>query len=406
VNDKLKGNLVVAQSGGPTAVINSSLAGVVQEALAHEEITGVYGALHGIEGILYENIVDLGKETPETIEGLRSTPSSALGSCRHKLTPEEYERILEVFQAHNIRYFCYIGGNDSMDTAHRVGRLALDANYELRAMGVPKTVDNDLAYTDHCPGYGSVARWIAISVREAGLDTEAIGIVDKVKIIECMGRNAGWITAASSLAKETEDDAPHLVYVPERPLNLDKFLDDVQSVYDRLGYVVVAVCEGVRGEDGQPLVASSRTIDVDAFGHVQMGGVSDFLCRLVSSKLGLKARFDKPGTIQRVSMSLASSVDLQEAYTVGQMAVRHAIEGVTDQMVTLVRESSDPYVCTTGLAPLAEVANAEKLLPDDYINENGNGMTDKFREYALPLIGEPLPKYVRLKRHLIPKRVT
>lgn len=403
MKEKLKGNLLVAQSGGPTAVINSSLAGVIQEGWAHQEITGIYGALHGIEGVLYEDLVDLRREKASTVEGLRSTPSSALGSCRHKLMPQEYTRILEVFQAHNIRYFLYIGGNDSMDTAHRVEQLAAENRYDLRALGVPKTIDNDLAYTDHSPGYGSVARWVATAVRDAGLDTEAIGVVDKVKIIEVMGRNAGWITAASALARDHPDAAPHLIYVPEHPLVIERFLDDVQRVYDRLGHVIICVCEGVKGEDGRTLVESPKTIDRDAFGHPQRGGLADFLCRQVAGELKLKARFDKPGTIQRVSMALASPVDLDEAYLVGQMAVRHAVAGVSDRMVTLVRESDEPYRCTTGLVELEKVARAEKVMPDSYLNQRGNDVTEPFLQYARPLIGASLPRYVQLERHPVPK---
>lgn len=407
MGDKLKGKLVVAQSGGPTAAINSSLAGVVQEALAHDDvITAVYGALHGIEGVLYENLVDLGRESRETIEGLRRTPGMALGSCRHKLTPEEYERIVKVFRAHDIRYFVYIGGNDSMDTAYRVEKLAAESGYELRAMGVPKTIDNDLAYTDHCPGYGSVARWIASSVRDSGLDTEAIGVVDKVKVIECMGRDAGWITASSALARDHEDAAPHLIYIPERPINMNRLLEDVQKVYDRLGYVVVAVCEGAKGEDGRTLVESTLAVDVDAFGHAQRGGVADFLCRQIANKLGLKARFDKPGTIQRVSVHLASPVDLEEAYLVGKMAVRHAAEGTSGKMVTLVRESDEPYRCTTGLVELEKVAGKERLMPDEFIAENGHDVTEAFLKYARPLIGEPLPTYARLEKYPVQKLAT
>ncbi len=405
MNGKLKGKLVVAQSGGPTAVINSSVAGVAQEALAHGEIiTAVYGALHGIEGVLYETLIDLGRETKKAIEGLRRTPGAALGSCRHKLTPEDYGRIVEVFRAHDIRYFVYIGGNDSMDTAYRVEQLATESGYELRAMGVPKTIDNDLAYTDHCPGYGSVARWIATAVRDAGLDTEAIGVVDKVKVIECMGRNAGWITASAALARDHQDAAPHLIYLPERPVIVDRFLDDVQRVYDRLGYVFVAVCEGAKGEDGRTLVESKVAVDMDAFGHPQRGGVADFLCRLVADELGLKARFDKPGTIQRVSMALASPLDLEEAYTVGQMAVRHAVEGVSGRMVTLVRESDEPYSYTTGLVELEKVAGAEKLMPDEFIAPDGNDVTEAYIKYARPLIGGPLPPYAHLEKHAVPQR--
>ena len=405
--EKLKGNLVVAQSGGPTAVINCSLAGVVQEALAHSDvITGVFGALHGIEGILYEEMIDWRAEDPATIDLLCKTPSSALLSCRHKVTTEDYDRILKVFEAHNIRYFFYIGGNDSMDTADRVGRLAAEAGYALRCMGVPKTIDNDLAYTDHCPGYGSVARWIASSVRDAGLDTEAIGVVDKVKVIEIMGRNAGWITAASALARDHKNAAPHLIYVPERPIDMERMFEDVKSVYDRLGHVVIAVCEGARRSDGELLSASGKAIDVDAFGHKQMGGAADVLCQEIAANLGLKARFDKPGTIQRTSVVLASKVDQEEAYKVGQMAVRHALNGVSGQMVTIVRESHVPYRSTTGLVELSLVANAEKLMPDEFLNEEGNDVTDAFVEYARPLIGDPLPPYAYLKKAKLPKKLS
>lgn len=393
---RLKGNLVVGQSGGPTAVINNSLAGVVHEALKHPQIQGIYGARHGIEGVMNREFVDLRRQEPAVIEGLRRTPSAALGSCRHKLKPEDYEKILQVFKAYNIRFFLYIGGNDSMDTIHRIGQLAASENYELRVMGIPKTIDNDLAVTDHCPGYGSVARYVAIATMDAGRDTEAIGVVDNVKILETMGRNAGWVTAATALGKRTEDDAPHLIYMPERPLNLDRFLKDVQKVYDCLGYAFVVVCEGMRGENGQSLVASARGLDTDAFGHKQLGGVADFLCHLIADNLKLKARFDKPGTTQRVSSVCVSRTDAEEAYLVGIMAVRHAAEGVSDQMVTLVREPGPEYRCTTGLVGLEKVAAAEKLLPDSYINAAGNFVTEEFLQYARPLIGGPLPEYVRL----------
>ena len=404
MTDKLKGNLVVAQSGGPTAVINASLAGVVEEGLRSDgAISGVYAALHGILGILNEELIDFGKESSHTIDLLRRTPSSALGSCRHKLTSDDYGRIIEVCKAHNIRYFFYIGGNDSMDTAHRVGVLAAEAGYEMRCMGVPKTIDNDLGYTDHTPGYGSVARWVASSVRDAGLDTEAIGVVDTVKVIELMGRNAGWITAASALARDHEDAAPHLIYLPERPITMQKVFDDVQKVYDRLGYCVIAICEGAKGPDGETLSASTAAVDVDAFGHKQMGGVADLLCKEISANLGLKARYDKPGTIQRMSVALASPVDQLEAYTVGQMAVKQAIEGISDKMVTLVRESNDPYKWSTGLADLELVANAEKNIPDEFIAADSNDVTEAFFEYARPLIGGPLPEYAYLGKHLLPK---
>lgn len=395
---KLKGNLIMGQSGGPTAVINSSLCGVVQEALRHSQITGVYGMVHGIQGLLKENIIDLSKEEPEVIQGLRGTPSAALGSCRYKLQEDEYDKIVQIFKKYNIRYFVYNGGNDSMDTAYRVGELAKDQGYELRCMGVPKTVDNDIGITDHCPGYGSVARWNAIATRDAGRDTEAIGIVDNVKIIETMGRNTGWITASTALARDSEDSAPHLVYLPERVFDEESFLADVDRVYSRLGYALITVCEGLKDKDGKYLTASDRAIDKDKFGHKQLGGVADYLCSIIADNLEIKARFDKPGTIQRMSKRCVSVTDEQEAYLAGKMAVRKAVEGTSGYMITLVRESSEPYVCSTGLAPLEEVALSEKPIPDDYINEEGNFVTDKFIEYAKPLIGEPLPEYVRLEK--------
>ncbi len=394
---KLKGNLIAGQSGGPTAVINSSLCGVIKEAQKHREIANIYGMVHGIQGLLEENIIDLGRQKPEVIEGLRSTPSAALGSCRYKLKDEDYKKILEIFKKYNVRYFIYNGGNDSMDTAHKVGELAKSEGYELRCMGVPKTVDNDLAFTDHCPGYGSVGRWNAIATRDAGRDTEAIGIVDNVKIIETMGRNTGWITASTALAKDSEDSAPHLIYLPERVFDEEKFLSDVDAVYSRLGYTLITVCEGLKDKDGKYLTASDRAIDTDKFGHLQLGGVANYLCGLIANNLEIKARFDKPGTIQRMSVLCMSETDAAEAYMAGQAAVHHAFEGTSGFMVSLVRESNAPYKCTTGLIELEKVANAEKPVPDEFINEAGNFVTDGFIEYARPLIGA-LPEYVRLEQ--------
>ncbi len=392
----LKGNLIVGQSGGPTAVINSSLAGVVLEALEHEAVEEIYGMVHGVEGLLREEIIDLGRQSASVIAGLRSTPSAALGSCRHKLGESDYERLLEVLAAYGIRYFLYIGGNDSADTAWRLGRLAADRGYELRVMSVPKTIDNDLAATDHCPGYGSVSRWLAEAVRDAGLDTEAIGVVDTVKVIETMGRNTGWITASTALARDHADAAPHLIYLPERPFSRDRFLADVDRVHRKLGHVVVTVCEGLKDESGSYLSASGTAVDTDRFGHKQLGGVAGVLCEMVGEGLGIKARWDKPGTIQRVSMLAASPVDLEEAFAVGRAAVRHAVEGQGGMMVTLVRESSEPYRWTTGLAPLQSVANAERRVPDEFIAPEGNDVTAAFLDYARPLIGPELRPYARL----------
>jgi 6-phosphofructokinase len=403
--ERLRGNLIVGQSGGPTAVINSSLAGVVLEALEHDEIEEIYGMVHGVEGLLKEDIIDLGRQSAAVIDGLRATPSAALGSCRHKLTDADYGGLLEVLRAHEIRYFLYIGGNDSADTAWRLDRLAAERGYDLRVMSIPKTIDNDLVETDHCPGYGSVARWLAVAVRDAGLDTEAIGVVDTIKVIETMGRNTGWITAATALARDHDDAAPHLIYLPERPFNRGRFLADVDRVYRRLGYAVITVCEGLKDEQGEYVTASGKSADTDRFGHRQLGGVAATLCDMIAEGLRIKARWDKPGTIQRVSMLAASPVDLEEAFAAGRAAVRHAVEGRDGHMVTLVRESNDPYAWSTGLAALETVANAERRVPDEFIGPEGNDVTDAFMEYARPLVGGPLPPYARLEMTRVPRRV-
>lgn len=394
----LIGNAVVGQSGGPTAVINSSLAGLIDEGLECREIRAIYGGVHGVLGMLREEFVDLGRQDPAVRRGLRHTPSAALGSCRHKITQDECGWLIDIFRKHGIRYFFYIGGNDSADTSSKVSKAARAAGYDLRVVAVPKTIDNDLAVTDHSPGYGSVARWLAMSVRDAGLDTEAIGVVDTVKIIEVMGRNAGWITAATALARDREDAAPHLIYLPERPFNEERFLADVKAVYDRLGHVVITVCEGLKDKSGAYITASARAIDTDRFGHRQLGGVGDYLCNVVAAGLGIKARYDKPGTIQRVSAALASQVDLEEAYQVGVHAVQCAVSGITDKMVIIQRKPGPDYVVEMGTVDLEVVANTEKLVPPEFMNEEGNHVTQAFLDYARPLIGAPLPPYARLER--------
>ncbi|HKM77086.1 MAG TPA: 6-phosphofructokinase [Candidatus Bathyarchaeia archaeon] len=395
-------NLVVAQSGGPTAVINSSMCGIVTEALQRGKIRGIYGAINGILGVLSEDLVDLRQEDPDSLWNLRRTPSAALGSCRHKLSEREYARIMEVLVAHDVGYFLYAGGNDSMDTAHKVAKLAVEKKLNLHVIGVPKTVDNDLMITDHCPGYGSVARFNAITARDSSLDSEAIYTSDTVKIIETMGRDTGWITASTALA--TGDGlGPHLIYLPEHPFVSDRFLNDVKSVYDNVGRVVVAVCEGLKDENGEFIKASQKGLDTDKFGHAQLGGVGDYLVGLVSEKLKVKARCDKPGTIQRVSMQYASAVDLEEAYVVGQVAMSKATEGESDKMVTLVRKRNSPYESETGLVDLEKVALKTKKVPNAYINDEGNFVSEEYLEYVRPLIGEALPPYARLKKSRIKK---
>jgi len=410
------GKCVVAQSGGPTAVINSSAAGVIQEALAHRCITGVYGAHNGILGVLLEDLFDLGAEKPETIEALRRTPAAALGSCRYKIKSlqddrADYDRILEVFKLHDVHYFFYIGGNDSMDTAAKLGQLAREQDYELVVMGVPKTIDNDLAFTDHTPGYGSVAKYVATSVMEAGRDTEALATTDTCTVVEVMGRHAGWIAAAAGLARREEEDAPHLIYVPEAPTAEEKLLEDVNAALQRFGRCVIAVSEGMVNEKGELFASLGQgKFGRDAFGHVQLGGVGEAVRQLVEARVGIKCRSTKLGTCQREAIHFASLTDATEAYEVGRAAVRHAVDGVSGQMVTLVRESDDPYTCATGLQPLAEVANAEKKLPPEMIDDNGSFITEAFRKYAGPLIrGEVpveigpdgLPVYARLDKHSV-----
>jgi len=401
MSTSLKGTLMIGQSGGPTAVINASLAGIVQEAQKYEQVTNIYGLAHGIEGALKEELIDLGQESPETIDLLAKTPASALGSCRHKLTDNEYERILDVFKAHNVRFFVYIGGNDSMDTCHRISELAESIDYEIQVMGVPKTMDNDLALTDHCPGYGSAGLFLALATRDTGLDLEAMATFDDVTILEALGRNAGWLTAASMLGKQTPDEAPHLVYVPEVAFDEARFMDDVARIHQRLGRVFVVVSEGIRDAGGEFIGQHRMKEDGgDAFGHVVHSlttGVAAYLTDEIRSKLDIQARFLRPSLIGRALSTCVSETDRQEALLVGQQAARHLMEGQTGYMVTLERRANNPYQIETGLADLSAVANAEKLIPRDFINEAGNMPNERFVEYALPLIGGPLSPVARLK---------
>ncbi len=427
----LKGNLLVGQSGGPTPVINASLAGVIQRAAAEKHITGIYGMIHGIEGILSDNLVDLSGISASTIEKLKRTPSSALGSCRHKLAESEYDQIISTLSARNIRHFIYIGGNDSMDTCDRIGRIAQSVGYDLQVMGVPKTIDNDLAETDHTPGFGSAARFFALAVRGTGLDLEAMSTFDDVTILETMGRNAGWLTAASTLGKEGDDDAPHLIQVPERTFNEEVFLEDVARIHSRLGRVFVVVCEGAKDSEGRTVgdtvggAASAPAVDADtgadttgeapgpgrparvggrttdSFGHSlpTLGtGAASWLSNLVRTRLGLQSRFLRPGLIGRTMSGCVSEIDGSEAYTVGGAAVDLLVEGETGLMVSIRRTSEDPYESETDSVPMERAANAERLLPDEYLTPEGTMITDAFRRYATPLIGEPLPEVVRFVR--------
>ncbi len=414
-----KPNAIVAQSGGPTAVINSSACGVIQEAMKSGKIGRVLGATNGILGVLKEDLFDISAEKPETIEALKQTPAAAIGSCRYKLksieeSKADFQRILDVFKAHDIRYFFYAGGNDSMDTADKVNKLAADSGYELTCIGVPKTVDNDLACTDHCPGYASVAKYVATCAAEAGKDTEALYTTDTCTILEVMGRNAGWIAAATGLAAKSPEDAPHLIYMPEAPFTFDKFVKDVKEVHQALGRVFIVAGEGLKDEKGNYVTADSGAFSKDSFGHVQLGGVAEMLKAVVEKEVGIKARFNKLGTNQRSAMHFASLTDVNEAYMCGQMAVKNALDGVNGKMVTLVREDSSQYKCTTGLAELSDVANGEKKVPKEYINDKGNNVTDAMRDYVRPLVqGEApikidengVPVFMRFERKPLEKKL-
>ena len=384
---ELIGNALIGQSGGPTAVINASVAGIVAEALNHEAIEEIYGGLNGVLGILQEDLIDLAAESQQQIRALKHTPGAALGTCRYKLKKQQdYERVLEVFKAHNIRYFFYIGGNDSQDTADKISKLAAQQGYELRVVGVPKTIDNDLPGTDHCPGYGSVIKYLSTTVREVACDNEAMGQNDLVSIIEVMGRSAGWIAAGTALAKRRDHphDAPHLILLPEVPFNQEKVLEDVRRVLKRERYCLIVVAEGLVDADGNYLAADSAT---DAFGHAKLGGAGDALGEIIETGIpNAKVRVARPGLTQRAAAHAASKTDVDEAFLAGQAAVRAAIAGETDKMVTLLRGESEHYTVETGLAPLSEIANGIKKLPREWINEDMVSMNFQFLRYAQPLI--------------------
>jgi len=414
-----KANAIVAQSGGPTAAINSAVCGVIQQAVRSGKINKVFGATNGILGVLKEELFDITAEKPETIDALKRTPAAAIGSCRYKLksldeSRADYERIIDVFKAHNIHYFFYSGGNDSMDTCDKVNKLAAETGYELVCMGVPKTIDNDLAHTDHCPGYGSVAKYVATSAMNAAKDTEALYTTDTCTIMEVMGRNAGWIAAASGLARREPQDGPHLIYMPEATFTLEKLVEDVKLVHNEFGRVFIVTGEGLKDENGNYVSAETSGIGVDSFGHAQLGGVAEMIKAVVEKEVGIKARCNKLGTCQRSAMHFASLTDINEAYMCGQMAVKHALDGVNGKMVTLIRESDSPYKCATGLAELSDVANDEKKVPREFINERGNGVTEAMLDYVRPLVQgqvditigqDGLPVYMRFERNHIEKKL-
>lgn len=391
------GNLIIGQSGGATAVINASLVGAIDAALMDTHIDGIYGMRYGVEGLLKEDIIDLRQQPAGLWPRIRNTPSAALGSCRYKLQEDDPERVIALLRKHDIHFLLYIGGNDSADTAHRLAQSAQQVGYDLQTISVPKTIDNDLPFTDHCPGYGSAARFIALATMDSTLNTVSIPWHYPVKVIETMGRNAGWLAAASALGKRHEDDPPHIIMIPEQAFNVNRFLTQVEAVYRRIGYVIVVVSEAVRDEQGQPLGTVGQ-VGEDAFQHPLLSGAAQYLVELVKQHLQLRARFDKPGDLQRMASSCISQTDQDEAYLVGQAALLALLSGESDKMVTLLRHTEPAYHCSTGLVELARVANAQQLMPNHFLDESKTMVTQAFFDYALPLIGASLPDHAKLAK--------
>jgi 6-phosphofructokinase 1 len=390
------GNIIIGQSGGATAVINASLVGAVECALRDTRIQNIYGMWHGIQGLLQEDIIDLRRQPVHIWSELLYTPSAALGTCRYKLKDDELERIIAIFRRYDIHTMLYIGGNDSADTTHRIAHAAQALGYELQALSIPKTIDNDLPLTDHCPGYGSAARFIALATMDSTMNTLSMPWHYPVKVIETMGRDAGWLTAAAALGKRDERDAPHILLLPEQSFHADRYLQQVEEVYRRFGYVVIVAAETLRDEQGRALGAVGQ-VGTDAFQHPLLSGAAQYLVELVKERLKLRARFDKPGDLQRMASSDVSPVDRDEAYLVGQAGIRAALEGESDKMVVLHRQDGPDYHCVTGLADLSQVANVQRLLPAEFLDASKTMVTPAFLRYAQPLIGDPLPIYQRLE---------
>ena len=411
MKEQLVGSCIFGQSGGPTSVINASAYGVIRAALDAEVITKVYGASHGIQGVLQDQLYVMDEEDPEELRYLLHTPSSELGSCRYKLADPEkddtdYKRLLDIFKKYDVRYFFYNGGNDSMDTCNKISKYLKSVGYDCHVMGVPKTIDNDLFGTDHCPGFGSAAKYIATSCMEINKDAR---VYDNkmVVIVEIMGRHAGWLAASAALAT-AYGSGPDLVYLPECDFSMEQFLADVDALYRKNGKVFVAVSEGIHYADGS-FVSEAKTSATDGFGHAQLGGLASLLAEIVKQHTGAKVRGIELSLLQRCGAHLASAVDVEEACRAGSVAVEEAVAGKSGYMVALERGEQDgKYVCHYTLLPLEKVANYEKKVPLEWINESHNGLKDEFIAYALPLIqGEPdipkvdsLPRYAKLKKHL------
>lgn len=398
-----EGKVLIAQGGGPTAVINQSLVGAVLEARKFPQVTKIYGALHGVSGIINEDFVDLTQETTQNLESVACTPGSALYSTRDKPDDDYCMEMFNVMKAHDIRYFFYIGGNDSADTVRIVNEKAAQENYELKSIHIPKTIDNDLLVNDHCPGFGSAARFVAQAFMGVNRDVNSLL---GVYIGTVMGRHAGFLTAAAAMAKKYPDDGPHLVYLPERPFSIDKFLSDVKSVYDKYGKCVIAISEGVADEDGTPIIAKlTEDVERDSHGNVQLSGtgsLGDMLAAEIKAKLNIKrVRSDTFGYLQRSFMGCVSDVDQREAREVGEKAAQFALWDNVSGSVTIHRTGT--YAVDYRLTDLDKVAKHTQSMPDNFINEDGNGVTPDFRDYVLPLMGTDMPQAYKLRAPKVEK---
>ena len=391
-------NVLVVQSGGCTAVMNRSLVGVVQEAFEGRTFGEVYGALHGLDGILDEAFIDLRRHTGRRYwTNVANTPGAALGSGRRSLQPEDMPRVLAALRKYNIGYFFIIGGNDSAETAHRISEETWESGQAVAVIQVPKTIDNDLIVTDHTPGYGSAARFIALATMGAGRDAESMGQASPITVLEVMGRDAGWLAASSALGKREEMDAPHFICVPEVPVDEGRFLRQMEDNYSRWGFAVAVTAENVQGPSG-PLGGQEEPYFIDDFGHKYFEGPGRYLAGLLSPELKVRARFEKPGTIQRSLMACASRTDAQEARLAGRAAVRCAAEGYSGCMVTLMREPGPEYKCSTGLAPLEIIAGKVKPLAQEFFDTESGLVTQAYLEYVRLLVGVPMPRYARMAR--------
>ncbi len=415
VMKNLVGNALLGQSGGPTSVINASAAGVFIEALNQEKITGVFGAVHGIKGILEEDFIDISKEDIEELKRLKNTPSSAIGSVRYKLKDpkkddSEYRRLLEVFRKYNIRYFFYNGGNDSMDTCNKISKFFKKEGFDCNVMGVPKTIDNDLNVTDHSPGYGSAAKYVATTFMELFHDAT---VYDQpmITVVEVMGRNAGWLTAAAALAQH-KGQGPDLIYLPEKTFDPEVFFSDVDRVLKQKGKVIVAVSEGIKTKEGKYVPELYQELKKDAFGHAQLGGTAQALVSELGNRFNVKLRAIEFSLMQRSAAHLASKVDVTEAFNAGRKAVKAAVSGATDKMIGFKRVSSNPYKIKYVRIPLQKAANEEQKVPLQWIKEDNTGLTQDYIDYALPLIQgdekakleDGLPRFAKLKKIRVQKK--